>query len=562
MTAPQVPPRPSRRSIAARMRGWSAEDDVAEQQLKDRVTFRLSVRRRWWMIGVGAFLLPLSRLVGFVPVSYVTIVAVVAVAAAINLAIAGVLRSGWYRWWQVYALALIDVVLVSTPVALFGPGGLIVGFYLALLPYVFDQGREIGDFLVLAASLAYLGAALLHERIVGAGGAVWALPASVYLETFLFMVVALALKRIPGELMHRIRVTRLIMAQAERGEFGIRAPAAVTDELGLLERSFNHMLDEVGQTIGEVQREADEVAAFADVLAEAADRMLGSSRAVASTAADLAHEMGAQRERADAGHRDSTAAAAEAESLRARAQAVADDAQRLVAAAERGRERVGRASETLLVIGEDVRSTARTVHELSGISDRIGNFAQGIARIARQTHLLALNAAIEAARAEEHGHGFAVVADQVRALAGEAARSAREVVDLITEVRAGIEGAARAMAAGEEKVRDVGAIAGEAQRALEDLHRGVAQVASVIADTAAISRAEAERMATIAQNMSEMAAVSAKSSGGADSAATAMAEQISAMGTLNEASKQLAQLAERLRASITRFSVLDTHGKT
>ncbi|MBI3081973.1 MAG: hypothetical protein HYY94_03515, partial [Gemmatimonadetes bacterium] len=142
MTAPQVPPRPSRRSIAARMRGWSAEDDVAEQQLKDRVTFRLGVRRRWWMIGVGACLLPLSRLVGFVPVSYVTIVAVVAVAAAINLAIAGVLRSGWYRWWQVYALALIDVVLVSTPVALFGPGGLIVGFYLALLPYVFDQGRE------------------------------------------------------------------------------------------------------------------------------------------------------------------------------------------------------------------------------------------------------------------------------------------------------------------------------------------------------------------------------------------------------------------------------------
>ncbi|MBI4421773.1 MAG: hypothetical protein HY560_13190, partial [Gemmatimonadetes bacterium] len=90
---------------------------------------------------------------------------------------------------------------------------------------------------------------------------------------------------------------------------------------------------------------------------------------------------------------------------------------------------------------------------------------------------------------------------------------------------------------------------------LEDLHRGVAQVASVIADTAAISRAEAERMATIAQNMSEMAAVSVRASGGADSAATAMAEQISAMGTLNEASKQLAQLAERLRASIKRFSV-------
>jgi methyl-accepting chemotaxis protein len=535
---------------------------VAEQQLKDQVTIRQSVRRRWWMIGVGAFLLALTRLVGYVPVPYVMILVVVAAAAAINLAVAAVLRSRWHSWWHVYALALIDVVLVSVPVALYGPGGLIVGFYLAVLPYVFDQGVDVGDVLVLAASLAYLGAALFHERLLGAGGSVWALPAGVYLETFLFIVVALALKRIPGELMHRIRVTRLIMAQAERGEFGSRAPAAVMDELGLLERSFNHMLDEVGKTIGEVQREADEVAAFADVLAEAADRMLASSRAVASTAADLAHEMSAQRERADAGHRDSTAAVDAAESLRARAQAVADDAQRLVAAAERGRERVGRASETLLVIGEDVRGTARTVHELSGISDRIGSFAQGIARIARQTHLLALNAAIEAARAEEHGHGFAVVADQVRALAGEAARSAREVVDLITEVRAGIEGAARAMAAGEEKVRDVGAIASEAQAALDDLHRGVAQVASVVADTAAISRVEAARMATIAKNMSEMAAVSAKSSGGADSAATAMAEQISSMGTLNDASKQLAQLAERLRASITHFSVLDPRHTT
>jgi methyl-accepting chemotaxis protein len=558
MTAAE-PPRGSRRSIAARLRGWADAADAEEQHLKDQVTLRTSVVRRWWMIGGGAFLLALSLLVGGVHVAVVTMVAVVAVAVVVNFVVAAVLRSGWYAWWQVYALALLDVLLVSALVALYGPGGLVAGYYLAVLPYVFDQGPEIGDFLVLAASLAYLAAAALHGELVAAPGAAapWSLPPGVYLETFLFIIVALALKRIPGRLMHRIRLTRQTMTQAERGEFGVRAPAATLDELGLLEVSFNHMLEQIGRTIGEVQREADEVAAFADVLAEAAERMLASSRSVASTAADLAQEMGAQRGRADGSHRDSTEAAGEAESLRARAQAVADDTRRLVEAAGRGRDSVGRASETLLAIGEDVRATARTVHELSGISDRIGAFAQGIARIARQTHLLALNAAIEAARAEEHGHGFAVVADQVRALAGEAARSAREVVELITEVRAGIDGAGRAMAAGEEKVRDVGVIAGEAQGALDDLHRGVAQVASVVADTAAISRAEAERMATIAHNMSEIAAVSARSSTGADSAAAAMAEQISAMGALNDASKQLAQLAERLRTSIGRFSVLD-----
>ncbi len=558
MTAAQ-PPRQPRRSMAARLRGWAAAGDADEQHLKDQVTLRTSAVRRWWMIGVGAFLLVLSRLVGYVQVPAVTIIAVVAAAGLLSLGVVVALRTGWYAWWQVYALALLDILLVSALVVLYGPGGLIVAYYLAVLPYVFEQGPEIGDFLVLAAALAYLGAAALHEALAGGpgSGTPWLLGPGVYFDTFLFIVVALALERIPGRLMRRIRLTRQTMTQAERGEFGVRAPATTLDELGLLEVSFNHMLEQIGRTIGEVQREADEVAAFADVLADAAERMLASSRGVASTAADLAQEMSAQRERADGGHRDSTAAAGEAESLQSRAEAVADDARRLVEAAELGRDRVGRASETLLAIGEDVRATARTVHELSGISDRIGAFARGIARIARQTHLLALNAAIEAARAEEHGHGFAVVADQVRALAGEAARSAREVVELIPEVRAGIDGAGRAMAAGEEKVRDVGVIAGEAQTALDDLHRGVAQVATVIADTAAVSRAEAERMATIAGNMSEMAAVSARSSAGADSAAAAMAEQISAMGALNDASKQLAQLAERLRTSIGQFSVLD-----
>jgi methyl-accepting chemotaxis protein len=549
-------PLSSRRSIAARIRGWVGEEDARQQRLKDEVGFRQSVRRRWWMIATGGFLLLLGRSTVDLPVSYRAIGGLVLGAAVVNGAIAAVLRSGWYRWWHVYALALVDVVLVSTLVVAFGPGGMVAGFFLALLPYVFDQGRQVGDFLVLAASLAYLAAASIHQAWLGPGSvAIWDLPTRVYLETFLFIVVALALKRVPGQLMERIRLTRRIMVQAERGDLSVRAPAAVSDELGLLEASFNRMLEEIGKTISQVQLEADEVAAFAEVLTDAAGKMLASSRAVAQTAADLAKEMGTQRERAQAGSRESSEAAADAERLQARARAVAEEAQRLLAAAQHGRDRVGRASETLLAIGEDVRQTAGTVRELSRISDRIGGFAEAIGRIARQTHLLALNAAIEAARAEEHGHGFGVVADQVRALAGEAARSAREVVGLISEVRNGVDAAAHAMAAGEEKVRDVGVIAGEAQAALDDLHRGVAQLAAVISDTAAVSRTEAERMATVAQSMAQMAAVSARSSSGADSAASAMAEQITSMGALNDASRQLAQLAERLRGSIARFSV-------
>jgi len=232
------------------------------------------------------------------------------------------------------------------------------------------------------------------------------------------------------------------------------------------------------------------------------------------------------------------------------------DAARLVAAAQRGRERVARASQTLRAVGDEVRATASTVAGLSGMSERIGGFAQTIARIARQTHLLALNAAIEAARAEEHGEGFAVVADEVRSLAGEAGKSAREVAELVSELRAGIDAAARAMQSGEAKVRDIGAVAAEADGALQELHQGIELVGDLVNATAEVSRGQAQRLAELAQSLQQVAAISSGSSQSADGAAAATQAQIISMGDLTATSQQLAQLAERLRASIARFSVL------
>src|SRR5207249_4999375 len=260
----------------------------------------------------------------------------------------------------------------------------IAAFFLAVLPYAFDQGHAVGNFLVLTAALAYLGASFLHETLYGPRGSLTA----AGLETVVFIFVAMALKRIPATLIARIRHARSVMGEAERGYLAVRGPAGEAD----------------------------------------------------------------------------------------------------VAAAERGRERVARASQTLRAVGEEVRTTASTVAGLSGMSERIGVFAQTIARIARQTHLLALNAAIEAARAEEHGEGFAVVADEVRALAAEAGKSAREVAELVSELRAGIDAAARAMQSGETKVRDIGAVAAEADAALQELHTGIELVGDLVNATAEVSR--------------------------------------------------------------------------
>src|SRR5205823_1747790 len=308
---------------------------------------------------------------------------------------------GWYRWWLIYVLALLDVLLVGVLVVWFGHGGFAVAFLIAVLPYAFDQGHTVGNFLVLTAALAYLGASYLHDVLYGGGGSL----TGAGLETVGFITVAWALKQIPATLIRRIRQARDVMGEAEQGHLAVRAAAAESDELGFLEKSFNRMLEEIGATISTVQREADEVAAFAEELAAAAEQLHATTESLTQTSQRLAGDLGSQRGLADDARGESAKAADQAESLRVRAELMQVDASRLVGAAERGRERCVRASATLRDVGEDVRATASTVAGLSGMSERIGVFAQTIARIARQTHLLALNAAIEAARAEEHGEG-------------------------------------------------------------------------------------------------------------------------------------------------------------
>src|SRR5438874_1504458 len=540
-----------RPSLASKIRGWKDDATGLEQRLKDLETIARSLRRRWWLVGTGLVLGLIGWAVEAVRTRPGTMVLVAGGGLILNALLGMINERGWYRWWLIYALALLDVALVAVLIVWFGHGGFVVAFLIAVLPYAFDQGHTVGNFLVLTAALAYLGASFLHNMLYEPSRSL----RDAGLETVVFIFVAMALKRIPATLIARIRHARSVMGEAERGYLAVRAPAGESDELGFLERSFNRMIEEIGGTISTVQREADEVAALAEQLAASAEELHATSETVTHTAQRLATDLGQQREMAEGARGESAKAAEQAESLRVRAELMQADAGRLVAAAERGRERVARASQTLRAVGEEVRTTAVTVAGLSGMSERIGVFAQTIARIARQTHLLALNAAIEAARAEEHGEGFAVVADEVRALAAEAGKSAREVAELVSELRAGIDAAARAMQSGETKVRDIGAVAAEADAALQELHQGIELVGDLVNATAEVSRGQAQRLAELAQSLQQVAAISSASSQRADGAAGATQAEITSMGDLTATSQQLAQLAERLRGSLARLPV-------
>jgi methyl-accepting chemotaxis protein len=523
-----------------------------EDRAKDALTYRLGARRRLVLtiiLGIAGLAGALS---GFAPISIITVLAIAAAALVLN-ALLTVLATGILSgaWWMRYAVAALDVALVSTVVSVLKQDSLIILYFLVIVPYSFDRGRALGYFTAVASAFAFAAVRLLGlPETASPITKIW-----VAATTVLLLIVASQVIPITSRLIARIRRIRRVIGDAEGGNLLVRADIRYGDELGLLQRSFNRMLDSLGQLIGVVQNEADGVARAADRLAGATSTLSSNGAEFASTALSLTIQLESQHRLAEEGAQHTGHALGASERLRERAEEMEQRAQALVATAETSQDSIRRASEALITISERVRETAIIVASLGSASQRVDQFVDSVSRIARQTNLLALNAAIEAARAGEHGRGFAVVAEEVRALAEESGRAAKEVADTIAAVHGNIAAVVTSMAEGERNVRDVGTIAEQANYSLGTMLDGIRHIAGVITETATVSRAQSMTMQTLTSAMTEIQSVAVDASQRAATASSVAAQQTGALDDLNVTSQQLATLADRLRGSISLFAV-------
>lgn len=551
-TASAEPPTPREPVTTAPRPGRRVPDGIDEERLKDRVTFRVGARRRRAAIVTVGIAIYAASLIGVIePLSYWFAGALFFGSLALNeLGVRTMTGPSTYRSWHKYVLALADVFLISVVVYVTGYSALIAVYFVALVPYAFDQGPAFSRFTIVAAIIGYAGASWAYYAAHPMHGSTL----HIVIDTAIMAAVAWLVVPIPTRLMGRIRRTRALLAEAEQGNLLVRATAQHSDELGFLERSFNRMLEQLAGVMAVVQREADEIAALAEQLASSSQGIHRGSTGFATTARTLSAEMEQQRSYTDAGARETGEALVAAEGLRERTEHMESTARKLVNAAESGRDAIGRAAATLVAISTDVRKTATTVGTLADASQQVGEFVDTISRIARQTNLLALNAAIEAARAGEHGKGFAVVAEEVRKLAEESGAAAKQIAGTLGAVRENIATAVDAMETGEREVRNVGDIAAEADLALQAILSGIQNIADAIGGTVGVSRHQAGAMTELASKIASIQGVATDAALHAREASTAAARQMGSIDGLTQTSQQLAQLADRLRSSVIQFA--------
>ena len=190
-------------------------------------------------------------------------------------------------------------------------------------------------------------------------------------------------------------------------------------------------------------------------------------------------------------------------------------------------------------IVDSVEQSAQLIQTLGEHSQQISLIANVIKDIADQTNLLALNAAIEAARAGEHGRGFAVVADEVRKLAERTTKSTQEISDMINSIQQGTDRAVASMKEGTEKVHQGVAMISRAGDSMREIRAGAGQVENSVSEINAALQEQSQSSQEVAVNVEKISRMVEKTS--------------NEMRVITDTSRQLDMLAVSLKESVSHF---------
>ena len=299
------------------------------------------------------------------------------------------------------------------------------------------------------------------------------------------------------------------------------------DEMGIFAKSMHAMNTNIGKILSEMKASAASVASASTQLSASAESL--SNGAVSQV--DMATQVATA----------STEMNQATEDIARNSNNIALSAGETVNIARGGQEIVQKAIQEVNLIAETVETVSGFVKELGQESGKIGDIVTTINEIAEQTNLLALNAAIEAARAGEHGRGFAVVADEVKKLAERTTASTTEIGHMITTVKVGVEKTVQSMNQAKRNVQSGVQFSSQAQTALKDI------ITSIDSLYGGVQHA--------ASSIEEMSATTNQITRDINNISDVTRETLSSSEEMSQAAAGLSGLAENLEKTVGMFKV-------
>ncbi|WP_148864219.1 methyl-accepting chemotaxis protein [Marinobacter fonticola] len=326
-------------------------------------------------------------------------------------------------------------------------------------------------------------------------------------------------------------LTNAITRVGKQLDLRSRAEVMAKDELGEMAASFNKTMDkfervieQVSQTSIELSSSAEETSAISEQTSQTMQRQQADTEQLATAINEMSasiQEVARNTElaRETAGHAETNA--------------------------EQGQSIVEAAISAINVVERSIDDSAEAVNALATNSEAIGTVLDVIRGVAEQTNLLALNAAIEAARAGEHGRGFAVVADEVRSLAKQTQDSTEEIKDIIQKIHNGANEVVRLIRQSQNQSDDAVTKSQASGAALESIGLSTNRIVNMSAEIASAAEEQSAVCEEINKTITSINLSFDETTEGSEQAALA--------------SVNLAKMATELQALVAEFTTNTSH---
>ena len=344
-----------------------------------------------------------------------------------------------------------------------------------------------------------------------------------------------------------------LMEEGEQGNLNVRTHFKSRDEIGRLGHSFNRMMEQISRLAGQSGASATEVLATSEQLVHASGTISDHARELAVATDEIAQGAASLAAEAESSNHDVELMGGKMHEVDQINRVMDAAAEKVIAVSEQGaalmKTLVAQSESTV----EMMRLTEENSAKLQESTHLIRNILAPMIAMNKQTNILALNASIEAVRAGAAGRGFIVIADEIRALAGQSSQSISSVSQIIEEIGRSIEDTVRVVGEAAPlfseqigSVRESSQIFAAVRKEMEDFIGYLGQSSAAVSELTIFQ-------SRLGESMGSVRSVVQQTSASTEEVAAMSSRQLTVSGELVTLSKQLEELAESLKQSLISF---------